>query len=242
MWCTNYLYFVTGIGIGSFIYMCVWTYLKLLAATRTYDKFKYYWGLYTRVISTISALYTISGVYYAYKYEDHWLTFFAVNNNTSRYIISWMPLYLFVDGIFEIPILFIYPNIHNLLVVLHHFIGGMGMYYLLNENKGYYIAIFFAGTELSTPFLNLSWLMLQFKINNILSTGIFLIFFTTFLIARIIPIPFLAYYLYYNIAYIIDMNAYYQIMIFGGSLFITCLNLKWTGQIYRRILSYINYK
>jgi len=126
--------------------------------------------------------------------------------------------YLFVDGLFQLPDLknFSFPL---LLSILHHLVGGLGIYMIANNEMGFFLGYYFALTEISTPFLNLSWFFRK--------DFLFKIFYIFFFSSRIATFPLLLEYLSDNTEYIMLLPVQQRFMSFYGSYTLIVLNLVW---------------
>ena len=126
--------------------------------------------------------------------------------------------YLFIDGLFILPD-FKKTDVPIILSLLHHFIGGLGIYLIAYNKMGFFLGFYFAMTELSTPLLNLSWF---FRRPELLK-----IFYALFFCSRILTIPILLYYLHTNTVEIGKLNFINSHMSFYGSYLLIALNLTW---------------
>jgi len=144
---------------------------------------------------------------------------------TSLY---WFAAYLFVDGVFYIPTLIHKPNFQTVMSMLHHFVGGLGIYLIAHEQLALGLGLYFAGTEVSTPLLNLSWVLYTYKIKNLFAYIEFGIFYSVFIIARIFTIPILVKYLIYNHDNIQTLTGVKFVLAYYGSGTLALLNITWS--------------
>jgi hypothetical protein len=164
------------------------------------------------------------------------LEFHDVGLDWEREILLMMVGYLVVDGAFQIPFTVYEPSLHNLLGVVHHGVGAIALYRIAISNNGYALGLYFAGTEISTPFLNISWFLLKtnrypilFKISGVL---LYVIFF----LSRIASIPLLLYYLTYNYSNILALGWFDASLGYVGACCIMTLNIVWFVQLTRIVL------
>lgn len=191
------------------------------------------WNCFTRVCSTVNAVlcsYLLVTTYYTRSWNEL-LEFSNVGESWERQILFIMVGYLIVDGSFQIPFAIYEPTLHNLLGVIHHSVGATALYRIAFSNYGYALGLYFAGTEISTPFLNISWYLLKrgiyprlFKISGLL---LYIVFF----FSRIASIPLLLYYLWWNMAPLINLGLVDIILGYGGAFCITSLNIVWFVQL-----------
>jgi hypothetical protein len=95
---------------------------------------------------------------------------------------------------------------------------------------GYFLAYYFALTELSTPALNWSWWRRD-------KTS-FQIFFTIFVISRIVTLPWLWNFLSSNSIYLSYHSYLQQFLAYGASSLIAILNLTWTVALAAKMMEF----
>ncbi len=133
------------------------------------------WNIFTRIGSTINAIqcfYMVLSVIKSYGYDNYYYLFYW----GDEYVIKslyWFSAYLFVDGIFHLVSFYNKPNTQFFTSIIHHFVGGIGIYLMAKERLGFGFGIYFAWTEISTPLLNISWILYTYKIENFLSYVVF---------------------------------------------------------------------
>ena len=181
------------------------------------------WDSFTRIISTINALQCIYMVcneilnknlnnkdLFLFDYQPY------PNSINSLFIFS---AYLCVDGIFQLPDLYTNFSFGLVLSIVHHVVGGLGIYLIADARLGFFLGFYFAMTEISTPFLNISWVYR----NNLT----FYIFYFLFLFGRISSIPFLLIYLEQNVDPIYQLSSLESFMCFYASFALIALNCIW---------------
>ncbi|MBY9021990.1 MAG: hypothetical protein KGD67_13120, partial [Candidatus Lokiarchaeota archaeon] len=88
----------------------------------------YWWNIFTRIISTINAVQCVYNVLYINYYLKD---VFDINSEVTiegLNTLYWFASYLFVDGIFSLPDIITKPEISGLTSLIHHFVGGYGIY------------------------------------------------------------------------------------------------------------------
>ena len=192
-------------------------YLAYLSLYKNYRKL---WDIFTRIISTLNALNCIYMIYYELFQSPPnklgMLNLYYVASDYSLKTLFQFSHYLLVDGTFQIPDI---GSFQTLLSILHHFVGGIGIYMIADNKMGFYLGFYFAMTEISTPFLNLSWFF-RYK-------RLFLIFYIFFFLSRIVTIPFLLEYLSRNTEYILTLPTHQNLMCFYASYALIMLNVIW---------------
>ena len=198
-----------------------------------FDKNRKYWDSFTRIISTLNSLQCFYMVYYE--------IFLASPNSTGMIDLNYLgseyslnvlfefSYYLFVDGLFQIPDLREKFSLSIILSMMHHFVGGLGIYMIADSKMGFFLGCYFAMTEISTPFLNLSWFIRE-KI-------LFRIFYIFFFLSRIVTIPFLLEYLELNREKIMALSGSQIFMSFYGSHALISLNLIWFVFMTKKMIS-----
>ncbi len=179
---------------------------------------RYIWDSFTRVISTLNSIQCVYMVYCETFYSKSigMYNIYYIADESSLRTLFWFSSYLFIDGIFQLPDKMSFSLI---LSILHHFVGSIGIYIIANTKMGFFLGYYFAMTEISTIFLNLSW-VLRNKI-------IFYIFYIFFVLSRIITIPFLLDFINYNSSEILKLIPFYYNMVYYGSYTLLTLNFIW---------------
>ena len=174
------------------------------------------WDVFTRVISTCNAIncvYMVGRNLFNVKMFDLYYVADEASLNTLYAFSS----YLAIDGFFILPDVS-KNNIPILLSLMHHFVGALGIYLIADNKMGFFLGFYFAMTELSTPFLNLSW---GFRRSELLK-----IFYVLFFCSRILTIPILLYYLHTNTAEILKLNFINSTMSFSYSFKFNLVHLS----------------
>lgn len=198
-----------------------YTYMYIFAT-------KYQWNCFTRVVSTINAIQCSYMVYTVFFNESGIGDILYIPREESINSLFFMSSYLFVDGLFQIPDLFKGFNVGVFTSIIHHCVGSFGIYLIAFERQGFFIGWYFAMTEISTPFLNFSWILHENKIHNIISKFVFLTFYIVFIMSRIATIPLLYYFEDLNYDSIILLSSLHYNMIYYGCYTLGCLNIMWT--------------
>jgi len=160
-----------------------------------------------------------------YYFESDYLNLLYTGKDYVINSLFWFSSYLFIDGFFKVKSVITICDTKGITSLLHHFVGGLGIFMIAYNRKGLGLGIYFAFTELSTPFLNISWLA---HLHNYKHTKIlFLLFYITFALCRIITIPWLLYYLVRNYSLIETLPWYDYSMVYGGCLTLILLNIIW---------------
>ena len=124
----------------------------------------------------------------------------------------------------------------NFLYLIHHFMGGIGIYFMIHYRVFSNLGLYFALTEFTTPLLNLSWYL------NAKESGrriyCFLIFGFFFFIVRIFTIPFVILSLISCKFWEYQFPIVFMILTGCSSLF--SLNLYWGYKIIKIIRSHIS--
>ena len=183
------------------------------------------WQKFTKIISMINAIQCVIMVFYnLYIYENielslNHLYFFP--DIWSTYSLYFFCSYLYIDGMFDFLNNFLQSsfNILSLMSLLHHFVGGYGIYLISTNRLGFFLGFYFAMTEISTIFLNISW--------HYRTKTTFKIFYFTFFVCRILTIPLLLSNISKNSFYLTFLPDYYISFIYYGSYCLILLNITW---------------
>ncbi len=191
------------------------------------------WNVFTRLVSlcnsfqcTAMAIYMVT-VYYTDIMDINWVGDDNVINSLRMF-----STYLFIDGIFCLPSIISKPNLNGLTSILHHFVGGFGIYLIAKQRMGLGLGVYFAWTEVSTPLLNLSWYYYTNKIKTKFVYGLFYIVFT---LSRIVTIPVILGYIYVNRNIIYQLPSLHYWMVHGGSYTLITLNIVWFVMLTRKL-------
>lgn len=202
---------------------------------KTLSKNNNLWELFNAMFSTINA---VQCVYMVFKYTNY--KYYDLLYEGDDYVIQslyYFAAYLFVDGIFIFSPTYRKPDSRRITSLLHHFVGGIGIFMIAFNRKGLGLGLYFAGTELSTPLLNISWLSYYY---NIKIKIIYLLFYLTFVTARILTIPLLINYLINNSYSIDNLSIGKYTMVYGGSSVLILLNLTWFIMLTKKLVSVSN--
>jgi len=155
----------------------------------------------------------------------------------STYSLLLFTSYLFIDGTLQLPDLITKPSFNLILSIIHHFVGGYGIYLIGSERKGLFLGVYFAATEISTPLLNICWYLRKTNVHESYIRKLFFLFYILFIISRILTIPILVYYLNYNAYLISKLDPIQEMMVYYGSYTLVLLNIVWFLAITKKILS-----
>lgn len=186
---------------------------------------RFYWDIITRLASTYNAINCIVMTYYVLKNLSGIGNFYDFQDEYVLKTLTTMTSYLFIDGLFLLPDLYHNFNLNNLTTVIHHFVGAYGIYKIVSTRLALGMGIYFAMTEISTPFLNLTWLTKKLKL--FLYYSCFIIFYILFLFCRILTMPYLLYYESYNIEIIQELPLDYKLIFYFGIWSLMLLNVIW---------------
>jgi len=210
--------------LGFVSLFCLYSFVYFLCKISKENKL---WFFFKKIVSTSNALQCIC--LFAYSMlnwnENIWNLEFKGNDYqiNSLYLFS---SYLFVDGIFNLTSF----DLKSLTFILHHFFGGFGIYLIAEKKIGLFLGLYFAMTEISTPFLNLSWFSRK---------KIFLIiFYFFFVLSRIITIPLPLIYLKTNEEKILETSLLIYNMAYYGTYLLILLNLIWFVFLNLKLFNY----
>ncbi len=208
------------------------TYMFLMVITKR----KYWWDIFTRMVSMVNAAQCIYIVfrYVLPTYDDYYQLLDLGDDEYMRGLYRFTA-YLLVDGIFYIPQFVQSPTVQMFTTISHHFVGGAGIFFIASERKGLGLAAYFAWTEISTPLLHLSWVLYINRIQNTFSTLMFSLFYIVFTVARICTIPLLLMYIQHNGALINALEPFQSWMVYLGSCTLMGLNLIWFIMLTRKV-------
>ncbi len=227
---------LTDLTIPSFLINSIWLlmliYVPVYFVLVVIYNEKYSWELFTRGISIHNS---INCIWLIYHYIiPNYKSYYDLNYIGDPDLINGLYMftaYLLVDGLFYLPQFMYNPSVQILTTILHHFVGGIGMYLIANQGRGLGLASYFALTEISTPLLHISWVLYTNKITNIFTKTIFGLFYLVFGLVRICTIPILLHYIYTNKVLIASETLINYCMVYGGSGTLICLNLWWYKQL-----------
>jgi hypothetical protein len=180
------------------------------------------WDTFTRIISTFNALQCTYMIFIVVKNELLRSDIFSIYYSPTDYYTNTLFIfagYLFVDGLFCLPDLYTDFSFGLILSILHHVIGGYGIYLIADTKLGFFLGFYFAMTEISTPLLNLSWYYRKDIFFNL--------FYVFFFMYRIVTIPILLKYLSENAVEISKLDPLRVFMSFYASYALIVLNIIW---------------
>jgi len=94
-------------------------------------------------------------IYTLINWDSKIFDLYYVGNNYQIHTLYRFSYYLLIDGIFHLNSKF---NLSNITSLIHHFVGSLGIYMIAESRMGFFLGFYFAMTEISTPFYNLSWI------------------------------------------------------------------------------------
>jgi hypothetical protein len=134
-----------------------------------------------------------------------------------------------------------YPNIYDFSRYLHHIIMLMGL--LLNAFIKYspFLTSLLLFSEISTPFWNIGWFMLK---RNLKNTKKFLLneilFWLTFLVSRVLAIPFCLYLHYKNIQKYWEIMSFSEYLVYPLMIIILyAVNIYWFLALTKKVIKII---
>jgi len=199
-----------------------------------------HWFLYTRVMSTFNASQCVYIAIPLLFGNSSYQYLFYEGNRECIILLYNFSHYLFVDTIFLV-LNFIRNKKDSktelITGLLHHIIGGLGIYSMATKKLGLGLGLYFAMTEMSTPFLNLSWVFYNYKIKNSFSYFIFGMFYFVFFMCRIVSIPYLVNYLYINYQSINTLPNIDFLLAWGGCATLICLNITWFIMLTKKMIN-----
>lgn len=226
-WLLFYFFLYESVINWSLFYLVIYILANPYRILREFIEDKeYYKNLYNRIISVINAIICIYNVFSISNYS----LYMDLNYTGTDSFISGLygfAIYLFIDGIYNTIKLIKNPSADTLTFLLHHYVGGLGIFLIARQRQGLGLGLYFAATEISTPFLHLSWLLYINKIEGLARNIVFIIFYLIFMLSRIFTIPVLCYYLWYNSNNIAVLTPFHYLMVYLGSLTLIILNLVW---------------
>lgn len=123
------------------------------------------------------------------------------------------------------------------LNLLHHFLGGLGIFLISYWNIAYTLGLFFAYTELSTPLINCSWWLYKTESNKTILNIIYVCAVIVFFFARFISLPVIYYWIRVNEDIISKIGGIVYWYVYLGVNIMTLLNTVWMSQLFRKFLN-----
>jgi len=199
------------------------------------ELYKMYWNHYTRVMSTIHAVgCVILSVIYIYLHYPNFLEFDfnRIDDSACKLMFitcAWMVSYLLIDLLFMITEK---TEDNPGMWIIHHVLGIIGMFCFAYYGILGYKGIYYALTEVTTIFINISWFMIKSKSNEKgLGKIIFLILgglaWLLWLIVRVGGIPILIWLVIRDFDLIVELSIFEIFMVFIANPIIYLLNVIW---------------
>ena len=120
--------------------------------------------------------------------------------------------------------------------ILHHLVGGLGIYLFSTSKIMWLLGLYFELTELSSVFLNLTWILYKLKLVKTLEFKIFAIMLLlSYFIIRIIGGLAAWWYIYHHYDWLTsNASLFIQIYCFGGTGIIFCMNVMWFYKLIKK--------
>lgn len=128
------------------------------------------------------------------------------------------------------------PSQGDLLWIVHHIVGGFGIFFIWWYNNVWLLGLFFELTELSTIFLNITWAYVHYKWKKtiIFHVCAFMLMITYFVI-RWIGGVFMFYYIYDHHEYVWSLPLFRSVYVYFGTITIFILNIIWGIKLLVRV-------
>lgn len=205
------------------------------------ELYKLYWNISTRILSTIHALgcVILSLNYTQLYYPDFFLFYFnQINKDAETHMFvmcAWIISYFFIDSVFMYS-----ENTEDnyMMWIIHHTVGALGMFCFAYYKCIAYNAIYYAITEITTIFINISWLLIKTNSNqNCIGRFLLNVFggisWVLWLIIRVLGIFYLMYLTYINYYLIIRQSPLAIFMVFTANTIMCIMNLIWFYKLTR---------
>ncbi len=195
---------------------------------KTDEEKEYFWNIFTRYISFFNAWSCIITIYrYIIPNVRSYASLMSHGDDEFVNDLFTFSAYLFVDGLFSLPDIIKKINTDTITSILHHFIGGLGIFIIASQRQGLGMGAYFAATEISTPLLHISWILYNNKINGLVTNIVFGAFYIVFTVSRILTIPLLSYYLWINSNITATLPIFHWFMVYFGCGSLIALNILW---------------
>ncbi len=202
------------------------------------------WNSFTRIMSTINALFVVSGAIYSiyvFGYSLSRYDFPKTNTQDMKFFylsIIVMFGYLIIDAVFIITE---NTESNQIFMVIHHFIGATGLYGFYYYNILPYNLLYYQLTEVTSITLNISWFFIKFEWNKSkIGSIIFIIFgalsWILWLVVRLFGVGFLAYFIYRDSDIIMKLSKELIFMAYGANSIICILNIFWFYKLTMKML------
>ena len=262
-------YFVVWVQVYLFGVLCYKSVIGFLIryniwqpGVKLIDAYNLGWNLWTRFLSSIHASiiayyalsiinndYDLSPVNFSFRYSSsdfvHNILFFAFGRILPEGIVrfntltAFMVAYLSTDCIF---MLIMRTEKDIKWTVVHHFTGGIGMFGFANGNRFHFNGLYYMVTEITTPFLNLSWAILHHK-SQVTDLGKVILVFSgvitwfLFLLVRFLGAIWLFYMVYHNLHILLTYDHWEIIVAFTVNPLICGLNWWWFYKLTKIVFS-----
>lgn len=217
-----------------FPYCIVYSILYLSPVEK--EKKRFLWDIFTRLMSTMNSFLCLLMVFSEILNIIPMFKLEYKSTDSNNYYLYLFVYYLVTDGIFDILYNWLedFKNFKrsDILGVIHHFIGAYGIYLIASTRLGFFLGFYFSFTELSTPLLNLSWV--------IRSDKMFAYFSASFFLCRILSIPLLLQYLNVNSDSLNKLTFIQYTMSYYASYTLIILNTVWFSYICKKIFPFLS--
>ena len=157
-----------------------------------------------------------------YSYDSLWCLMFKT---TSCYLAG------------DIILMLLMPSKGDRTWIIHHIIGGIGIFLIWKREKVWLLGLFFELTEISTIFLNITWVHVKTNHTKAISFKFFgILLLLSFFIIRIIGGFVMFYYLHYYWDIIITWDYIDIYYISLGSIVMFMLNAYWFKKLLAKII------
>lgn len=198
----------------------------------------------TRIASNVHAILVCSILAYIFTCEEEIHTNTAWGQSPLARINCGIVVgYLLSDCVI---ILLHYKYIGDMAYLFHHAATIVPYYFIMNYGVMTYFGMYRLWAELSTPFVNMRWILetLSFAKDNKVYIANGLVMALTFFSSRILPIPFY-YYRILSLRYREDYYThlhYYMVIAVSTCAFLDILNVAWMAKILRGVRKVLKYK
>lgn len=154
-----------------------------------------------------------------YEFDQSWVLMFKI---TTTYFCC------------DLMLMLMMPTKGDRMWIIHHIIGGSGLFSMWLTRKTWLVGLFFELTEISTIFLNITWVHIKLKITHLITFKVAsALLILSYIVIRIWGGLLMFIYLYNFKSIILTWNLYIRSYAILGPTIIFILNIYW---FYRLIL------